>query len=75
MESVFCWILRCIRVFWGRLVGACGEMIDVVRFFALCVRLLLDELGFSNLSGFMGGDGVAFVRRYLDSAFLPPDSL
>lgn len=58
-------------------MGACGEMIGVVRFDALCVCvcLLLVELGFSNVSGFMGGDGVAFVSRYLDTAFLPLDSL
>jgi hypothetical protein len=52
-------------------------MIGVVRFDALCVCvcLLLVELGFSNVSGFMGGDGVASVSRYLDTAFLPPYSL
>ena len=53
----------------------CGEMIGVVRLAVLCVCLLLVELGFSNVSGFMGGDGVAFVSRYLDSAFLPQNSL
>ena len=37
--------------------------------------LLLVELGFSNVSGFMGGDGVASVSRYLDTAFLSLDSL
>ncbi len=41
----------------------------------MCVCLLLVELSFSNVSGFMGGDGVAFVSRYLDTAFLPPYSL
>ena len=41
----------------------------------MCVCLLLVELGFSNVSGFMGGCGVASVSRYFDSAFLPPDSL
>ena len=36
-------------------MGACGEMIGVVRFDTLCVCLLLVELGFSNVSGlFMG---------------------
>ncbi len=64
-----------LRVFWRRLVGACGEMIGVVRFDALCVCLLLVELGFSDVSGFMGGDGVAYVSRYSDTAFLPPYSL
>ncbi len=56
-------------------MGACGEMVGVVRFDALCVSLLLVELEFSNVSGFMGGDGVVFASRYLDIAFLPPHSL
>jgi hypothetical protein len=56
-------------------VGACGEMMAVVRFYVLCVCLLLVELGYSNISGFMEGDGDASVSRYLDSAFVPPDSL
>ncbi len=41
----------------------------------MCVCLLLVELGFSNVSGFMGVDGVTYVSRYLDTAFLSPDSL
>ncbi len=56
-------------------MGACRETIGVVRFDVLCVCLLLVELGFSDVSGFMGGDCVASASRYLDSAFLPPDSL
>ena len=56
-------------------MGACGEMIGVVRFDGLCVCLLLVGLGFNNLSMFVGGDGVDSVSRYMDSAFLPPDSL
>jgi len=39
------------------------------------VCLMLVELGFSNVSRFMGGDGVAYVSRYLDNVFLPYDGL
>ena len=52
----------------------CGEMIGVVRFDGSCVSLLLVGLGFSNVPGFLGGNSVGFVSKYMDSAFLPHDS-
>ena len=57
-------------------MGLCGEMIGAVRFVGLCVCLLLVGLGFSNVSGFVGGDGIHSVGKFLiSSAFLPPDTL
>ena len=53
----------------------CGEMIGVVRFEGLCVFVLLVGLKFSNIYGFLRGDGVACVSQYLYSVFLPLDSL
>jgi len=66
-------------VFLGRLVGTCGEIIGVVRFDGLCVCVcvfvMFVGLEFNNVSGLIRGDGVTYVSKYLDSAFLSLDSL
>ncbi len=54
---------------------ACGVTIGVVCFDAFSACLLLVELGFSNVSGFMGGDCVASTFCFLYCAFLPHNCL
>ena len=56
-------------------MGIYGEVIGVVRFDGLCMFGMLVGLGFNNTHEFIGGDGVACVSRYLESAFLPLNSL
>jgi hypothetical protein len=63
-----------LRVFMGRLVVICGEMIGLVRFDGLCMFVMLIGLGFCDVSGFIRGGGAACVSKYLDSAFLPHDN-
>ena len=64
-----------LRVFLGRLVRICGEMIGVVRFNGLCMFLMLVGFRFNNVSRFIRSDGVDCVSKYFDSAFLPLDSV
>ena len=64
-----------LKLILGRLVGICGEVIVVVRFDCLCMFFMLVEFDFNNASRLTRGDGVACASKYLDSAFLLPDSL
>ena len=56
-------------------MGICGEMICAELFDGLLVLMMLVGLGFNNVFGFIGGDSVACVSKYLDSAYLPHGSL
>jgi hypothetical protein len=41
----------------------------------VCVFVMFVGLEFNNVSGLIRGDGVTYVSKYLDSAFLSLDSL
>jgi len=62
--SVLCWILGCVfKGVFGTISGGLWRDDGVVRFDKLCVCLLLFGLGFSNVSGFVGGDDVGSVSK------------
>ena len=42
-----------LKVFVGRLMRICREMIDVVRFDGFCMFVILVGSGFNNISGFI----------------------
>ncbi len=54
-----------------RLVGICGEVLAVVRFDGLYIFVMLVGLEFKNAYVLIKCEGVAYVSKYFDSAFLP----
>jgi hypothetical protein len=76
MGFVFCWVWKCLfHGLFGALGGNCGEVLVVVRFDGLGIFVMLVGLEYNTVSVSINGVDVSCVSKYLDSVFVPRDSL